>query len=169
MSIRIDNTSEILNHLYKEDLQDRASKNWEVVTEKELKWLQKRDKKRRDSVLFLHQLGQIKSAADFHHASLIFQHGETSQDYAVAHEFAKKAIELGDESAKPLFAATQDRYLLSIGKSQRYGTQFKRNEHGEWELVEPVDYSFTDEERAKYNVPPLSEAVKRYKEKYKKD
>ncbi len=33
-------------------------------------------------------------------------------------------------------------------------------------MVEPIDETVTDGERAEYNIPPLSEAIKRYKEKY---
>ncbi len=166
LPFRIQNTSSIIKTLYKEDIEDRYSKNWDTATKKDLSWLKKRDKKRRDVVAFFHQLDQITKAEDCHHASLIFQHGETSSDYLSAHEFAEKAVELGDKSAKWLVAATEDRYLLSIGKAQKYGTQFQRNGDGEWKLAEPIDPNITDGERAKYNVPPLSEAVEKYKEKY---
>lgn len=166
MAIQAQSTSSILQHLYKEDVEDRSSKNWDIATIKELSWLKRRDRKRKRAVLFLNDLDSIKTALDYHHASYILQHGETLRDFALAHEFAKKAVELGDESAKWLFAATLDRYFLSIGKPQKYGTQFQVNRDGEYELVEPIDVTVTDEERARYNVPPLSEAVRRYKEKY---
>ncbi|MCL4353465.1 hypothetical protein M1615_03315 [Patescibacteria group bacterium] len=165
MSIKVQNTSSILQHFYKEDVEDRASKNWEFATIKDVSWLKRRDKKRKEAVLFLRDLDSIKTGLDYHHGAYILQHGETIEDFALAHEFAKKAVEKGDESAKWLFAATMDRYLLSIGKPQKYGTQFRTNRNGEPEL-ETVDETTTDEERAKYNVPPLSEAVRRYKEKY---
>lgn len=164
--MRIQNTSSILQHFYKEDVKDRSSKNWDIATAKELSWLKRRDKKRKEAVLFLYDLDSIKTSLDYHHAAYILQHGETLQDFALAHEFAKKSIELGDESAKWLFAATLDRYLLSTGKPQKYGTQFQVNRDGDLDLVKPIDETVTDEERAKYNVPPLSEAIKRYKEKY---
>lgn len=156
--------SQVLQQLYHEDIQDRTEMHWDNATKKKFAWLDRRDKKRRQSVLFLYQLGEVWSASDFHHAALIFQHGETAKDYATAQDFAKKAVELGDMSAKYLVAASTDRYLLSIGKPQRFGTQFIKNKSGEWKLVEPIDPDTTDEERAKYNVPPLSQALKQYKE-----
>ena len=56
-------------------------------------------------------------------------------------------------------AATKDRFLMSSGKPQLYGTQFRKID-GVWKLHE-VDPNVTDEERAKWNVPPLTEAKSR--------
>lgn len=82
-----------------------------------------------------------------------------------ADECAKKAVDLGDDTARWLYAATLDRYLLSIDKPQKFGTQFKNTLEGNPELG-PVDPNTSDEERAEYHVPPLKDAVKKYKEKY---
>jgi hypothetical protein len=49
---------------------------------------------------------------------------------------------------------------MTLGKPQRYGTQFKRDPGGPWYLY-PVDPAVTDEERARWNVPPLAELKKR--------
>lgn len=105
------------------------------------------------------------SAADYHHAALVFQHGNKSEHYKLAHKFAEKAVELGDTSAKWLYAATLDRWLLSIGQPQKFGTQFRKNNKGNWELA-PTDKTVSDGERAEYNVPPLSRALQRFKKKY---
>ena len=157
--------SSVLKKLYQEDTEDRQSKNWERATEKEIRWLKRRDKKRRNAVMFLNQLNQINTAFDYHHAAFILLHGDSPGDYALANEFAKKSVALGDESSKYLIAETEDKYQLSIGNAQKYGTQFQRNTNGEWELIEPIDESVTDKERSEYNVPPLAEAIRRYKEK----
>src|SRR3989337_2290265 len=79
--------------------------------------------------------GGLKVAKDFYHAALIFQHGEASKDFQKANELARKAMEMGDERAKWLFAASLDRWLLSVGKPQKFGTQFIQNSQGEWEVV----------------------------------
>ena len=50
---------------------------------------------------------------------------------------------------------------LETGQPQKYGTQFQA-----WKLRLPIDPTTTDEERAKFGVPPLAEAEKRIKEKY---
>lgn len=72
---------------------------------------------------------------------------------------------MGSNVTKWLYAATLDRYLLSQGKKQKYGTQFIKK--GDvWEMA-PFDNSITDAERAKYFVPPISDALKVFTEKYK--
>jgi hypothetical protein len=153
-----------IEDLYTEDIKNRNHINWDDKNEVER--LRQKDKERKQKAKKLIESGNLVSGLDYHHASLIFQHGETTEDYKLAHELAEKAVNLGDETAKWLYAATFDRWLLSSGKPQRYGTQFKQNEKEEWELALPIDSSITDEERAKYNVPPLSEALRVYKAKY---
>jgi hypothetical protein len=126
----------------------------------------KRDLERRDQVNRLRQEGKLVHSQDYHHASLILQHGTTSDDYKQANELAKKAVELGDDSARWLYAATLDRYLVSLGQPQKYGTQFRLNEEKIPELM-PVSSETTDEERAEWHVPPLAEAVNTFKKKYR--
>jgi hypothetical protein len=156
-----------LKEIYVADIKDssRNVNDWndpKIVNE-----IKERDKKRRRFVKQLIREGQLKDALDYHRAALIFQHGEISKDFTTAHELAKKAVELGDDTARWLYAATLDRWLISIGKPQKFGTQFKKNKKGGWELGQPIDKSTTDEERKKYHVPPLSEGLKKFKEKYK--
>jgi hypothetical protein len=50
--------------------------------------------------------------------------------YKKANELARQGIELGDERSKWLYAATMDRWLVSQGKPQKYGTQFRKNKKG---------------------------------------
>jgi hypothetical protein len=50
---------------------------------------------------------------------------------------------------------------MNLGKPQLYGTQFQRvNGTGPWILWD-VDPAVTDEERAKWDVPPLARAKAR--------
>lgn len=159
--------NEELAQIYQEDIADRRrdEKDWnnlELVKE-----IKQRDRERKTKVQQLIDRGVLRDASDFHHAALIFQHGETSEDYKKAHELASKAVEMGDETARWLFAATEDRWLLSEGKPQKYGTQFKQNEQSQLELVQPIDPAVTDKERARCNVPPLKDALSAYKKKYR--
>lgn len=156
----------ILKDLYESDINDRRSRDWDKASKKELKWLDKRDKERKTQVIYLFKNNKIRAAKDFHHAALIMQHGKTSHDYKLAHHFAKKALELGDETTRWLFAASLDRFLVSSGKPQKFGTQFEKSNKGEWRLIQPVDPTTTDEERSKYNVSPLAKALQKFKEKY---
>ncbi len=92
-----------------------------------------------------------------HYIAYLFQHGDTTEDFRLAHEYAKKAIDMGSNVTKWLYAATLDRWLVSKGKPQKFGTQFKQI-NGTWELF-PVDPVTTDEEREKYGVPALHQAL----------
>lgn len=157
-----------LVQLYNEDINDRKEVEYKAPSQEELKKLNQRDQSRRQIVMKLYKDKKIHSAKDFHYAALIFQHGETSDEYRLAHEFATKAVEQGDRTARWLSAATLDRYLLSSGKPQKFGTQFIKDGKGDWHLAQPVDPSVTDEERSLYGVPPLKDALKQFQEKYKK-
>jgi hypothetical protein len=146
-----------LARLYHEDQADRqggpnSNINWQAVS--------KRDAERRQRVLEIAGKGGLKTADDYYHAAMVFQHSDKTEDYERAHQWCLKAVELdpAHPSARWLAAATKDRYLMSQGKPQLYGTQFKKVD-GKWILWE-VDPSVTDEERAKWDVPPLAESKK---------
>lgn len=77
--------------------------------------------------------------------------------YKLAHDYARKAVKLGSNVTKWLFAASLDRWLVSQGKPQKYGTQFNIKT-GE---IYDYDRSTSDQERSEYGVPPLSELLNR--------
>jgi hypothetical protein len=149
-----------LERLYNEDQADRAadlddSAHWQAV--------EKRDAERRKRVLEIVEKGGVKEAADYLHAAMVYQHGATPEDYDRAYQWAAKAAELDPDypGARWLTAAAKDRYLMKLGKPQLYGTQFQRvNGTGPW-ILWNVDPSITDEERAKWDVPPLARAKAR--------
>ncbi|HYX26804.1 MAG TPA: hypothetical protein VFC23_21810, partial [Thermoanaerobaculia bacterium] len=148
-----------LERLYKEDQADRAPDlgkvDWSVVG--------KRDEERRKRVLEIVAQGGAKEAADYVHAAMVLQHGQTPEDFDHANQWCLKAIELDPDypGARWLAAAAKDRHLMNLGKPQLYGTQFKRDpKGGPWYLWQ-VDPSITDEERAKWDVPPLARAKAR--------
>lgn len=60
-----------------------------------------------------------------HYVAYLLQHGESTNDYKLAREYAKKAVALGSRVTKWLYAATLDRLLISQGKLQKYGTQYQ--------------------------------------------
>lgn len=156
--------NEELKKLYEDDVKEKTDADWsnkEVMAK-----VDKNDRKRKKKVEKIMAEGGLKTAADYHHAAFIFQHGESTADYQKANELAKKGMEMGDERSKWLYAATMDRWLVSQGKPQKYGTQFRKNKSGKWEMGQ-VDPITTDEERVYLNVPPLSKALAKFKEKYK--
>jgi hypothetical protein len=147
-----------LQRIYEEDQADRAG-----GPTAEIDWaaVEKRDKARQERVHQILAEGGARTAADHFHAAMVFQHGDTDDEIAKAHELSLKAAELDPEhrAARWLAAASKDRLLMRQGKPQLYGTQFKKVD-GKWVLHE-VDPSVTDEERAKWGCPPLAEARKR--------
>ena len=93
---------------------------------------------------------------------MLFQHGLSSEDYKIAFELTNEAVKQGNEDAKWLSAAAEDRYLLSINKKQKWGTQFKGDGRGGWEQS-PMDSDeesgVTDVMRKSKNIPIRSEQL----------
>jgi hypothetical protein len=68
--------------------------------------------------------GKIVSSEDFSDASLIFQHGQTPNDFLFAHILAVEALTRGGSADKWMTTATLDRYLQSVNQPQVFGTQY---------------------------------------------
>ena len=121
--------------------------------------LARRDRRRRKRVEQLLAAGVAISAPDFFHAAMVFQHGETLDDFWRAHELAVKATELGEKRARWLAAASYDRWLIGQGQPQKYGTQYRLD--GAKPMLYPVNPATTDDERVRWGVPTLAEAERR--------
>jgi hypothetical protein len=132
------------------------------------------DKQHRAIVMTLLANGQIKTSTDKFNASLILQHTALTfcngklasispENYFLAYQLAKSAFESGDKSSRYMTAATYDRYSLYTEGYQKYGTQRVPDEVTGEEVWAPIDPKTTDEERAKYSVPPLRDLLKKYK------
>jgi hypothetical protein len=61
----------------------------------------------------------------------MFQHGDSSDDYLLAHVLAIAAVSRDYKNARWIAAATLDRYLQSVKQPQVFGTQFPANPAGE--------------------------------------
>jgi hypothetical protein len=96
--------------------QPGAKIDWAIVS--------KSDAERREATRKLLNGGSLHSADDFTWAAFIFQHGETPDDYLLAHTLMLIAIKKGKADALWMATATLDRYLQSIHQPQIYGTQF---------------------------------------------
>ena len=119
-----------------------------------------RDKDRQRAAMELLQSGQVRTANDFFHAALIFQHAPSADDSALGHALASVAarIDPTHRGAKWLAAAAWDRTLMRRGKPQWYGTQFAKARSGEgWELHEVDERAVTDEDRKAVGIAPLVE------------
>lgn len=141
-----------LLQIFEADQADRTGDlddDWNVVSQ--------RDAERERRVEAIVAAGGARVSDDYYHAAMVYQHGGTQAHAARAHELALKAVELdpNNNRAKWLAAAAEDRRLMYENKPQKYGTQFVQTD-GVWRVWE-VDPSVTDEERAKWNVPPLAD------------
>lgn len=147
-----------LAEIYANDQADRMTDdiNWHEVNN--------RDSLRRKRVDELLDSNKVRTANDYQNAAMVFQHGNDSTDYGKAVRLMKEAIELDSTIDKWLFAATTDRYLLSKGEPQIYGTQFFRMRDEPWVLSEMDTTKITDAERIEYGVETLSEQREKLKE-----
>ncbi len=148
--------SEELARLYAEDQADRMPKDgkaidWSVVGP--------RDKARLACVKELYAGGKLRTGADYYHAAMVLQHAAEPADYLLAHELCVVAVGKG-EKRQVLAAASEDRFLMSINRPQRFGTQLRADAGGPFRL-DKVEESVTDELRKELGVPTLEEARKR--------
>jgi hypothetical protein len=116
-----------LARLYQEDQADRAP-----VDAKSIDWssVGKRDRVRLLRVKELYKQNLLQTGADYYHAAMILQHGDVPEDFLLAHELCVVAISKGEARAKWLSAASEDRFLTKIGRSQRFGTQYQADGNG---------------------------------------
>ncbi len=98
------------------------------------------DMVRRQQVKALLDAGELRTATDFYSAALVYQHGDTAEDYLMAHTLAVAALGEGSTESPWLAAATLDRYLQKIGQPQIYGTQTMVKQ-GEQPTREPFDHA----------------------------
>lgn len=150
-----------VNQLFNEDQAAREAFRGRPPTQDELEQLIRSDAERRTEVLGYLRAGKLAFHHDFYHAAFIFQHGNCLEHIKLAAELARQAMALADtRSARWIYAATTDRYLVLQGRPQKYGTQFSANPANE-PCLYPIDPATKDEERLAYGVPPLAELLKR--------
>jgi len=145
--------NEELKRLRDEDQGDRAPTviDWSVVTP--------RDRARLRRVRELFAADGLHTANDYLRSALILQHGEGPDDFLLAHDFCVAAMVLGrnDGESASLAAGAEDRFLMNVGRPQRFGTQFRRDGTGPWRLYTVGD-GVTDALRKLMGTPSLSEA-----------
>jgi bifunctional DNase/RNase len=150
-----DEASEELARMFAEDQGDRTPQpagpiDWDVVGP--------RDSVRLARVKQMCRSQRLSTGMDHYHAAMILQHAHEPDDYLLAHELCIVAVGQGVEQAKWLAAASEDRYLMNIGRPQRFATQYRAEPGGKnWDLY-LVDPEFSDGMRRAFNVPTLSEA-----------
>lgn len=139
-----------IKQLFDEDQKDRQGAM--SLGPKQWKKISARDAERRREAHKMLDAGTLKTGEDFEDASFIFQHGDTPQDYLLAHILAMAAMEKGDAQARWIAAATLDRYLQAVKQPQVFGTQYK------WTEMKPKPHGASQEP---YDTKLVSDALRR--------
>ena len=140
------------------DQNDRAE--FFKKTPRQVHEILKRDEQRRRRVEEIYREGCFTKARDFAAGALVFQHGHVAEHYFQAFVWAKRAVELGDNSQKRLMALAIDRYLVNRGHKQLFATQASKQDTLRktcW-CLEPIEMSFPDGLRAEIAGSSLSES-----------
>lgn len=114
------------------------------------------DWKRLRKVRRMVEAGRLETATDYRRAAFLLQHGNRPSDFAQARDLADVAAERGDDAARRLQALAEDRYRLSVGQKQKYGSQIRCIPGEGWSL-EPFDPSTSDADRAAVGIEPLDD------------
>jgi hypothetical protein len=154
-SVAIDNPE--LANLYRDDQSDRQTPPGKTID-----WnsVGPRDKARQARVKELYQSDQLFTGNDLFHAAMVLQHGEAPEDFLLCHELCVAAIIKGNKDARWLAAASEDRFLMNIGRPQRFGTQFRSIGNAPMTLYQ-TDGGVTDALRRALGVPTLAKAKER--------
>lgn len=162
--LKINQGQHVLYSLYKTDQDSRRHLfNIKVFMYDPIEFVDENDKTRLEKVKGLIKKDSIKTAEDYYFSSMILYHSGgniDSNNYKLAEIFAKKSLDLGlyfyfEYTAKWLVAASKDRYLLSHGKPQWFGTQYIQNSDGSMDFYKIDEKAITDDERMFWAIPPL--------------
>jgi len=146
--------------IFDADQKDRTSDqaDWSAVAQA--------DAARREQTRRLLETGALHTGEDYQHAAFVFQHGDSSADYLLAHTLAMVAVTKGKATAIWIAAATLDRYLQNIGQKQIFGTQFLTHSQNDREVwtEEPYDRTLiSDTLRDQLGVPAQNVQEKQLK------
>lgn len=149
-NIKVDNLE--LIEIYKNDENDRKNHN--------ITWLEiiKKDSLRRKRVDVILNSNEIKTSKDYMNAAMIFKSGNDSINYLKTITLMKEAIKLDSTVNKLPLAEITDRYLLSIGEPQIYGTQFYKEAYNKPWVIAKIDTTkITDKERVQFGIETLEQ------------
>jgi len=151
-----------LIEIYNNDQADRETDkiDWTIIS--------KKDSLREVRIYELLDSNKVRTSLDYHHAAMIFQHGDDSVAHGMAVKLMRKAIELDSTADKWLLAAAIDRNLLSRNKPQIYGTQYWRMKDQPVELREMDTTKISDAERIEYGVKTLAQQREQVKQMNRK-
>jgi hypothetical protein len=147
-----------LEELYAADQADREKV---YSSAEEVDALKQRDHDRRREVLDMMKLGNVNTSNDLYRAAVIFLHGAEPKEFLTAHRLAVMASINGHRPSRWLAAASLDRFLMSAGFPQTYGTQFEHSEdENRYQLRLPIDdTTVLHFEKRFFGVPPVVERL----------
>ncbi len=140
---------------------DQKDRERVYVSPQDVEALKGRDRERRGEVRDMIGQGAINTSIDLYRAAVLFLHGAEPKEFLCAHRLAVMAAINGHRQSRWLAAASLDRFLMSIGLAQTYGTQFEHNkEENRYQLRLPIDDSAVLHfEKDFFNVPPVVERL----------
>ena len=147
-----------LDDLHAADQKDREKVYTSVQDVEELK---ARDSERRHELVEMIGQGGVNTSNDMYHAAVLFLHGTEPKEFLSSHRLATMAAINGHRPSRWLAAASLDRFLMSIGLPQTYGTQFEHNEEdNRYQLRLPIDdTTVLHFEKRFFDVPPVVERL----------
>lgn len=147
-----------LDELYAADQKDREKV---YSSAEEIEALKARDQERRRELVAMIGQGAVNTSNDLFHAAVLFLHGSEPKEFLSAHRLATIAAINGHRPSRWLAAATLDRFLMSIGLPQTYGTQFEHSdEDNTYQLRLPIDdTTVLHFEKRFFGVPPVVERL----------
>ncbi|UPT72467.1 MAG: hypothetical protein M0D55_10800 [Elusimicrobiota bacterium] len=147
-----------LEELYAADQADREKVYSSAA---EIDALKERDHGRRREVVDMIRLGNVNTSNDLYRAAVIFLHGAEPKEFLTAHRLATISAINGHRPARWLAAASLDRFLMSAGLAQVYGTQFEHSEdENRYQLRLPIDdTTVLHFEKRFFGVPPVVERL----------
>ena len=112
-----------------------------------------RFKIRNNKVQSIIESSELLVGEDYFHACIMFLHGDSKEDFWQAYKYGLGSIDLKCEKAKRFAASAYDKWLMYQGKPQKFGLQYVPD--GIRLKLWDLDITTTDEERKKWDVPPL--------------
>jgi hypothetical protein len=147
-----------LDDLYAADQKDREGV---YATTEDVEALKLRDAERRRELVSMIGQGTVNTSNDMYHAAVLFLHGSEPKEFLSAHRLATMSSINGHRPSRWLAAASLDRFLMSIGLPQTYGTQFEHSEDSNlYQLRLPIDdTTVLHFEKRFFGVPPVVERL----------
>ena len=122
--IKSDDVSKNLEYAYQTDQNDRKRLKSFIGFFSKLK---ERDSIRLKQTKEIYNQEMLSKPIDKFHAAFVYHHSDNSKDYKIASELAEEAA--NSKKLKDVYTvqwlrkASYDRYMISIGKPEKYNTQ----------------------------------------------